>query len=126
MEEWIIFHKSRMSGNFRNMERPMKYWWVSNYGNIKITNTYNGRVKYPLTPITGDSNGKTGYYAISINNAVEKYVHRLVARFFVPNHDNKPMVNHIDGNKLNNEYWNLEWCTHQENVDHYWNLKKSK
>lgn len=45
-------------------------------------------------------------------------VHRLVAQLYIPNPDNKPEVNHKDGNKSNNNDWNLEWSTSQENVDH--------
>ena len=45
-------------------------------------------------------------------------VHRLVAWEFCPGRDLNLTVNHKDGNKQNNNYWNLEWCTSQENMYH--------
>lgn len=45
-------------------------------------------------------------------------LHRIVAKLFVPNPENKPEVNHIDGDKLNYKACNLEWVTRQENMQH--------
>lgn len=64
---------------------------------------------------------KQGYELVitSINAKVKKYqVHRLVANTLLDNPQNKPQVNHINGNKLDNSIGNLEWCTASENVQH--------
>ena len=45
-------------------------------------------------------------------------IHRLVGKYYVSNPYNKPQINHLDGNKLNNHYTNLEWATDKENNDH--------
>lgn len=63
----------------------------------------------------------TGYYMISVTcngRSKPKRVHRIIAEVFIPNPDNKPDVNHKDGNKLNNSISNLEWVTHSENMKH--------
>lgn len=56
---------------------------------------------------------------ITLNNKRKGYVvHRIVAIAFIPNPENKPCVNHIDGNKLNCHVSNLEWVTYKENSEH--------
>lgn len=62
-----------------------------------------------------------GYLYVKLyknGKGTKKRIHRLVAETFIPNPDNKPTVNHIDGDKLNNHYLNLEWATRSEQIKH--------
>jgi hypothetical protein len=59
----------------------------------------------------------TGYKGIMIKGKVFK-IHRLVSIAFLTNTENYRCVNHIDGNKLNNNVDNLEWCSHSHNLQH--------
>lgn len=88
---------------------------VSSLGRVRHRDTK--RVRKPLSR-------PNGYYYISISDAGMKYgvkkltIHRLVAQEFLPNPDNLPQVNHIDGNKSNNAVNNLEWCSVSHNIRH--------
>ena len=68
-----------------------------------------------------------GYYSISLRDKdgkrTEYSLHKLVAKTFIPNlRGSKKQVNHIDGNKLNNSVYNLEWCNQSENTQHAYDI----
>lgn len=71
--------------------------------------------------ILNGSPDKRGYIMLTLHidgKSRSTLLHRIVAKTFIPNPDNKPTVNHKDGNKRNNAVSNLEWATHQENIIH--------
>lgn len=82
----------------------------------------NGRILSLLTDqIANTSVDTNGYLMVNLYKDGKRYakrVHILVAQAFIPNPDNLPVVNHIDGNKTNPNVTNLEWCTYSENTQH--------
>lgn len=100
------------------------YYEVSNLGRIKslsrvvpVTNRVL-KEKFNSMHLKRD-----GYHSVLLRKPNVKktiQVHRIVAKAFIENHDNKKVVNHIDGNKLNNYASNLEWVSYRENSCHYY------
>lgn len=94
---------------------------VSNLGRVC---SFKGR--YPrILKLVKDQYGYLQVILYTGRKKVTKKVHRLVAEAFVPNPENKPQVNHIDENKLNNEVDNLEWVTCGENINHGTGIRRS-
>lgn len=94
-EEWKIYRNRYAvsnQGTVINLKTGHK---------IKPTLNYNG---YVYVDLTGDGWRENKRY------------HRLLAELFIPNPDNLPQVNHIDGDKTNNDLGNLEWCDNSYNV----------
>lgn len=100
------------------------YYQISNYGNViskeRIVKSKNNSFakKKECIKKAGITNG---YKLVLLSKEnIEKgfLVHRLVAIHFIPNIENKPEVNHKDGDKLNNHFSNLEWVTRSENEQH--------
>jgi len=107
------------------------YYQVSNLGNVRscnrtiIENGTGKTVKHKSRKLKAAKN-HDGYLQIVLSKesiCVTNFVHRLVAKAFIPNPLNKPTVNHIDGNKQNNNVLNLEWSTKSEQAIHSLNKK---
>lgn len=93
---------------------------VSSLGRIRSIKDNHGNSCEKIKATRVRSNScKYEYVQLSVKNkAFHEAVHRAVAKAFIPNPDSKPVVNHIDGDKLNNNVCNLEWVTHSENHIH--------
>ena len=106
-----------MGLEFEEYKEIFPSYYISNFGNIKHDNNFLKKCIH-----------SNGYEQVNIrigNKYVTKLIHRLVAVAFIPNPDNKPCVDHIDGNKRNNYVSNLRWVTPVENVNNIITKKRS-
>lgn len=97
---------------------------ISNHGRLKSING-KFKLKHPDGYISLGTIDNLGYRLVYLRNKginKRERIHRLVAMLFVEKGIGNDYVNHIDGNKLNNHYTNLEWCTPLHNIRHAINM----
>lgn len=113
IEGYEDYYEISSMGRIRTKPRIIRHWKGG-------TSNRNMKVIY-----LGMKPDKLGYYRITLTGHDSKkktyQVHRLVAKAFILNSDNKPWINHIDCNPSNNSIDNLEWCTASENLIHAFN-----
>ena len=121
-EEW------KLIDGFKNYE-------VSNLGNVRSLSQKrklkDGSIKVIsgklLTKQTGWNNK---YLCVGLYDDNKKYhrlpIHRLVAKTFIPNPNNYPVINHVDGDTSNNKIDNLEWCTQSHNIKEAYRVGRAK
>lgn len=122
------------------VELPENEKWINGFEGSYAISTKGDVVSYknkkPLILKGGVTNDKkrsadNGYRIVTLSTKGERKTkvfkcHRLVAEYFIPNPENKPCVNHIDGDKLNNDITNLEWVTYSENTVHAYSTGLTK
>ena len=108
----------------KEVYRPVKgfegLYEVSNFGNVRSLKKIIGR-RVVDARLLKQRISTQGYLMVSLTRNYKTFnasVHRLIAEAFIDNPFNKATVNHIDGNKLNNDISNLEWATQRENNIH--------
>lgn len=139
-ERWVQFKTTYVTKRPRrddpsspNTSIAEKHWYISDHGRVKIeAHWYTheetghifsvlknaGKIQYYLMPYYEKGGHALKYQCLP----TQEYIHRLVGEAFIPNPENKATINHIDGNKKNNHYTNLEWATHHENLKHAYQM----
>ena len=111
---------------WKDIKKWEGYYQVSNFGNVKSLDRiviHKNRLhkQRKKGKILKPSINHKGYLTVDLRKQglrKQFFVHRLVGMMFIDNLNNKPQINHKDGNKLNNNVNNLEWVTNKENIKH--------
>lgn len=121
---------------WKDIENYEGYYQISNLGRVKSLERYKKiktkkvllkeRIMKPHKQYGKSDNEYLDIILYKNGKSERFYVHRLVAKAFIPNPENKNQVNHKDKNKQNNNVYNLEWCTQNENVKHSYTFPDRK
>ena len=102
-----------MNGRLEELAKGVDYAPIEGHPNHVVTK--DGRIiSLNQFKVMSTQVNASGYEIVTIDKKNHR-VHRLVAQAFVGNPDNYPVINHVDSDKLNNHYSNLEWCTVEYN-----------
>lgn len=107
---WLNYEVSNL-GNVRSKDRVNVFRGKNQSSDYQVSQKIKGKILSP-------KRGKNDYLYVQLSEkgkATTAKIHRLVAETFIPNHDEKETVNHLDENKLNNRVDNLHWETTKEN-----------
>lgn len=110
-----------MKEKWKDIEGYSGYYQISSLGRVKSLVRQDTKGRNVGGKYLHSSKDKDGYLQIGLCKLGKKKkvkIHRLVAETFIPNPDNKPQVNHKDGDRGNPERHNLEWMTDEENKKH--------
>lgn len=110
---------------WKDIESYEGLYQISNFGRVRsldvwLRNSLNGTKRLKKGKLVSLTDNGRGYKIASLSNLGRKnhYIHRLVAKHFIDNKNKHNEVNHLDGDKSNNNYYNLEWCSKSENCAH--------
>ena len=112
MDTWKFIPNTDNGYQVSTTGKIRRVFLVTDESGAVVDTTYGSPMKPSLC---------TGYPRVKLRlsgKVKHLFVHRAVAEAFIPNPDNKPQVNHKDGNKMNPCLDNLEWCTPKENMHH--------
>ena len=117
---------------WKDIENYEGCYQVSNLGRVRSltrkVKTFNG-FRTTKGQLLKPLKTNTNYYRVDLKrNQKDKYIsiHRLVAQAFIPNPNNYPVINHIDGDTSNNAVTNLEWCTQSHNIKEAYRVGRAK
>ena len=119
MWKYIEGYEGRYKINTEGVIVREEYSYIDNFG--------KGRKRHLPSKVIAHTLCKNGYYMVDLrlNGKTKRhYVHRLLAKAFIPNPNNLPFINHKDENKQNNSLDNLEWCTCSYNNTYNDNRKR--
>lgn len=105
---------------WRDIKEYEGLYQISNWGNVKRLShkryDRNQILKERKIKVIYPKNKWYPYLSLCKEGKyINKYLHRILAETFIPNPNNEPCINHIDGNKQNNSLDNLEWCSFSHN-----------